>query len=695
MENSVKPNPPLRVALIACVLLGACLLFQLEPLAGKIITPRFGGTAGTWSVCLLFFQLAVLGGYGLTWAFSRLDSRHQIQTFVALALTSLVWCNVPEPSFWRYQGGDPALEVLGQLLEKLALPSLFLASISGTMQVWYRRARLGDPYPLYAFSNIGSLGALLCYPALVEPALTVTQTLKYWSYGYMALTVLVVLCAVAMWRLCSRSEEREFTEHNSSDIEKDPDDAGAGAVGTFVWWVFLSAAGTLVLMSYTAYMTADIAPIPLLWVLPLAVYLLSFVLVFSGKKFYRPLLFSNIWIYIALFEPSLFAKHGPFPRIISCLLLIFLMCMICHGELAAAKPNPRRLPAYYFALSLGGVLAGAFVALIAPLLFQYDGERIIAIAMVIYITFAIVHHHRETLGRSTLASYASLSISSSGLLVLTLTALNPPHLVERARNFYSAVLVTSSSTKKELIHGRILHGEQSKLPGKAREPSSYYKGAVGLMDSFLRTQIQGSVPASLDIATIGLGTGTMASYGRRGDYVTFFELDPKIYSIAQRHFTYLADSPAHVKVELGDGRSLFEKLPPDVRYDWIFVDAFNGDAVPMHLLTKEAIATYKRHLKPNGILVFHVTNKYLSLPQPVAETARANAMVAVLLESPEHYRYVIVAQNPDVLSKLYAHTVEAGAKFGKNKFLDLPSEKSPKPWTDDYADVFGAFRLNP
>lgn len=667
--------------MVLIVLLGACLLFQLEPLAGKIITPRFGGTAGTWSVCLLFFQMVILAGYGLTWQMSKLSSRFQIITYIVLGLLTLGWSQIPQPGAWINNGGEPGLEALKLLLKNVALPAIFLASLSGTMQVWYRRAKLGDPYPLYAMSNAGSLLALLSYPLLVEPGFTVRATLQLWSIAYCCLILLVPVAAIRVWK----------SDTGTAPASPVPAPPGEGKVSPSIltWWIMLSTAGSLVLMSYTAYITSDVAPVPLLWVIPLSIYLLTFILVFSGRAFYRPVLFTHIWLFVACLEPVL-GMEKALLRLVIDMVLVFLMCMICHGELAASKPDPKNLPVFYLSMSLGGVIAGIFAALVAPVLFDFEIERFVALGLVAYITFVAVHHRQLFLRGSVTATYLALATPFIGLVPISYFQVHREDTVQRIRNFYSAVVIVNEDDKIKLLHGHILHGEQFAIPSRSNTPTTYYKEPIKLIDDFLRHE-GGSTP--MDIAAVGLGTGTLATYGRAGDTMTFFELDPKIKEIANKWFSFLKQSKARVGVTLGDGRTSIEALPGDVKFNLLFVDAFNGDAIPLHLLTREAMQTYSRHLKPNGLLVFHLTNKYIRLPRPVAETARAAALKPILLQTEDSlYRYLVVAQDPGLISRFYGYATEHRKEFPALELKDTPQQQGDRCWTDDFANIISAFR---
>lgn len=691
---------PTGLLLCAIVAGGACLLFQLEPLAGKIITPRFGGTAGTWSVCLLFFQLVVLGGYGLTWALSILPARKQLVVYTVLALTSLCFSRVPLPAEWVATGGDPGQDVLALLVRHLAVPALFLSTISGTMQVWYRRCKIGDPYPLYAVSNVGSLAALLAYPAIVEPSFGVCTTVQWWSLCYGILVALVVASVLVVWRAVTTV----VTGGSPEEPPEPKDEAGSPPISSrqMVWWTFLSMSGSFVLMSYTSFITSDIAPVPMLWVLPLSIYLLSFVLVFSSFSLFRNRLFNYLWLYVALVEPII-GSVKPVFRLYTSLLLVFMMCMVCHGELSASRPHPERLPVFYFCLSLGGVIAGVFVALVAPSVFSCELERLLALVMVLVVTVITLYRRKLYLGKRTnaagteveaklskssmISSYVLIAIPAVAVLILNFIQIEQEDVVARVRNFYSAVTVQRNSQKTKLIHGRILHGEQFLDARLANKPTSYYKTPVRLLDDFLRQQ---SANKLLNVACIGLGTGTLAVYGRTGDRFTFFELDPKIERIANTWFSYLNQSKARIEVKLGDGRTTLDQLPSQ-GFDLLFVDAFNGDAIPLHLLTKEAMVIYRKHLKPGGIIVFHVTNKYINLPPPIAATGKIAGLCPMLLETRDpNFRYLILAQDQSVVSKLYGYACEKRNDYPELEFADTLTEAAP--WTDDFANILSAFR---
>jgi hypothetical protein len=675
-RNQTRPSA-LKYIFILATFLGAFLMFQLEPLAGKILTPRFGGTASIWSVCLLFFQVMVLGGYGLTVGLSHLRPRMQQLAYGVLLCASLAWAAIPPASYWINPAGntDPAWQVLVLLVKNLGIPCLILASVSGMMQVWYRGNGLGNPYPLYSISNVGSLGSLLAYPILFEPNLTITHTLSIWKWTYGALIVLMVAGSIF-----SRLKTQQAELPSASET---PDTDG---IRQWPSWIFLSMCGSLVLMTSTAYITSDIAPVPLLWVLPLAVYLLTFVLVFAGDRYYRPGVFTYSWMAIACAEQWL-GENGSLARVGLNLALVFLMCMVCHGELAASKPHPKHLPLFYFCLSLGGAIGGILVAFAAPMLLPCDVDRWIVVAMVAILS-ALVMVKRKLFGPFKATGYTLVIMMWCILVFDGCYYLNPMGLVHRERNFYGAVEVRKSKETISLFHGKILHGRQFLDPEDADVPTTYYGHAISLLDDYAREPDDHPVTYGV----VGLGTGTMAAYGQEGDEIDYFELDPKIKRIALKYFTFISHSKAKVNITLGDGRAQLQQWSGK-HFDLLLVDAFNGDAVPLHLLTVEALEIYMNNMKPDGLVVFHLTNRYANLVPPVAKAGEKLGLSSLLVTVPNHrWKYLVLTRRAETIESLRKYCHAHAADYPDVSWEDPPVKKGSKCWTDDFANVFSALQ---
>lgn len=836
-------------------------MFALEPLTGKIVTPRFGGTAAVWSTCLFFYQFAVLCGYALTYFLSRLSFKKYISIYAVIVLVSLLWMRLPVPEQWRPAGkGDPVWELLCLLVLNVGVPSVLLSSVSGTMQVWYRNMNLGNPYPLYSVSNVGSLGALLAYPLLIEPGLTVGETLWWWGGGYFVLvagllssawiardtfisspqetddradsqsvgadadsTASAAVSATTKSIVSGTGKERRsdqgerkgdalatedtktiaaddyaaaaegqaqaLTNTTEGDIQVPTDNvsppeqankasggiaANATAIpSTFklgkkekrktrkeqailkavpeasaveasepnpeekivdevaqpiapvtkenphrserlarfkaeqnappetakpsrfgrqkqvLIWIVLSMLGSLVLLTHTAYITSDIAPVPLLWIAPLAIYLITFILVFASSIFYRPMLFIYLWPILTIVEMFI-GDHYLAARIGINLLNVFLLCMICHGELALAKPPAKDLALYWLCTSVGGVLGGLLVSVAAPLVFDFYLERQLTFICMIVVCFLVILKRKVFLFGYKPITYTWVGWSALTLILLQVgESIRTEEYVHRERNFYGSVrVVKRGETGRALLNGQVLHGEQVLTPDMEGVPLSYYQLPIAFVDTYLRYRSHG---APLNYAVVGLGVGTIAAYGRTGDRIDFFEIDRKIEEIAKKYFTYLSKSKGHVEVLLGDARATFQQLPNDKQYDLIVIDAFNGDAIPLHLCTEEAIRIYMAHLKQDGLLLFHVSNRYIRLKPPIASSARKLGLQPLAMDD-GHSVYLILVRKQEEIAALKKVRVENKELLEALTLTDEPPS-SAKGWTDDFADLVRYFKI--
>ncbi|MBK8189584.1 MAG: fused MFS/spermidine synthase [Vampirovibrionales bacterium] len=598
------------------VFVGAFLLFLIQPAVGKIVTPQYGGVAQAWCVCLLFFQIALLVGYGLSYGLSRLPLRAQGATYLILMTLTALTIQIPTGEAWSpADWNQPIPSLLGKLALTLAAPCALLATVSATMQNWFARLNLGNPYPLYALSNIGSMSALIAYPTLLEQTQTLGQTIRLFEVGYWLLAALAITIAMVLiiWGKSACAVDGNNT--GASDVSQ----TAANKPLTFkaiAWWLLLSAFGVILFMSFTSHATHTIAPVPLLWIAPLGLYLLSFIVCFGWPGLYR----RRVWMILAqaFFIAFIVSSLEVGITLMLGAAALFSLCMVCHGELYARRPEAHQLTLFYLMLSIGGAIGGCLVSLGAPLLLPGDQEFfLIVLAMaflMLYLTCASDRQHTVVKWLSTIASAVTV------IFMVILLGWSSQHkgqeVVRAERNFYGSVHVALGPGRRylDLGNGRILHGRQMIDPTSRRflmTPTLYYAPdtAVGLSESFLRERRQAE---PLKIGVIGLGTGTIAAYGRKGDAITFYEIDPKIRDIAQRQFGFLKNSQARVTVLMGDGRLTLKKQVPQ-QYDLLVVDAFSGDSIPIHLLTREAIQVYRRHLKPDGLLLMHITNQYLDL----------------------------------------------------------------------------------
>lgn len=688
----------------ATIFLSAFLLFLVQPVIGKIILPWFGGSAGVWAACLLYFQASLLVGYAYAHGLRRLlPVRVQVRVHLLLLAISIALLPILPSPQWRQPGHlDPAIRILALLATTIGLPYLLVCSTSPLLQAWYAALKPGSsPYRLYALSNLGSMLGLLAFPLLVEPHLTSRTQAWDWSGAYIAFAV---LCGVAGWyasrkQVANLQQPAGETVKESQNSSQTADYGAKPRFGTQLLWVTLAACGSALMMSVTSYLSQNLAPIPLLWILPLGLYLLSFVLCFDADVIYQR------WIWI----PAMLAGLGfmvwtmyynggttnlklGIPYMLGGL---FLCCMVCHGELARHKPAPRFLTYFYLLVSAGGVLGGFFVAIIAPRIFRTYLELPVWMLLCTLLVWGMVwkaiseqHWIVRVLLRGGLGGFAVVMAAYMAIHQHRSDA----RFYLQVRNFYGALQVRDMETGdddgrvRSLQHGTIEHGAQLLDPKDRHEPTLYYVRSSGV-GMALRYE---EAHSGIRVGAIGLGAGVLASYCRIGDEYQFYEINPAVVKIANNEFTFLRDCHGKAQVFLGDARLTLESQPAQ-DFDVLAVDAFSGDAIPIHLITREAFIEYFRHLKRNGILAIHVSNKYLDLV-PIVERIAADlhkTSIAVYDTGtgsyPSESDWVLVATNPQIFDDrmFEADTVE-------------PAGVDPKAalWTDDFSNVLQILDLS-
>lgn len=669
------------------IFLSAFLLFQVQPMIAKMILPWFGGTAAVWATCLLFFQTTLLLGYAYSHGLiRRLKPRQQWMLHATLLLICLALLPVlPNPAWKPVTPDAPIFRILGLLAATIGLPYFMLSTTGPLIQAWYVQSHPGSiPYRLFALSNLGSMAALLSYPPLVEPLLTLRQQAWTWSIAF---AVFALFCIFTGWK----SYRGAVAAAETPAEEPAP---AHPARSSYLLWIALAAGPSMLLLSLTTHMSMDLAPIPFLWILPLTLYLLTFILCFDAEGWYR-----RVWFLAALpFALGVLAwlsSLGPTdrPGLRLCLVLyslsFFLICMVCHGELARLKPHPRFLTGFFLMVSIGGATGGVFVALIAPTLFNASYELPISIALCGLLAAAILFLDKDWPFRRELLGWPSIAVFTLAAALVGFLARDMRDLVKGSlvvtRNFYGELRVNQYNGfydwdgYRSLVHGAINHGEEYTHPARRKEVATYYCPDTGLglvMGSRNIADLQ-------RVAIIGLGTGTVAGYSRMGDLYRFYEINPTVPKIANEDFWYLKTAEGAIDIVLGDARLSLEREAPQ-NYDTIAVDAFSSDSIPVHLLTREAIALYFRHLKPNGILAVHISNRFIDLA-PVLERA-ATAL---------HKRAVLVESDDDSEEKCFSTTWVLLAS--DPKIFDAPQYKSAQPltpapwlrtWTDDYSNIF-------
>jgi len=670
-------NPASRaLALIYSFTVGlsAFLLFLVEPLFAKIILPWFGGSAAVWTVCLVFFQSALLLGYFYAdLCTRRLRPRRQVPLHIALLALSLPLLPLSPGSFWRPgPGEDPSWRILGLLTAAIGLPYVLLSTTSPLVQSWCsRRLPKSDPYRLFALSNLASLAALLSYPFLIEPRSSTHVQSLAWSAGF---ALFVAVCVLAAWSNRSSVYAQPLVEEM---------DGGKPGWRMLALWIALAACGSMLLLTITNHLSQNVAPVPLLWVLPLSLYLLTFALAFSRRSFYP----RSIWMRLLAVTLGAIGYAIHDPRTVEAIQIsvplfcggLFVCCLFCHGELSRLKPRTAHLTSFYLMLALGGALGAIFVGLVAPHIFSNLYE--FPLTLLFTALLALITMWRE--GWAARALWAVAAAAMAIVVVVNVRGYEENSLV-MVRSFYGALRVTQTrdigpQQARMLYHGTIRHGAQFLLPPKREEPTAYYS-----RDSGIGFALRYCCDGPKRVGVLGLGVGTLAAYGRRGDYFRFYEINPQVVSIAQNVFTYLRESPARIDITLGDARLSLERETPQ-RFDVLAIDAFSGDAIPVHLLTREAMAIYFRHLKPDGILAFHTSNSYLQLAPVVKQLANSFGYPARMIENePDEDNlvstadWVLVTRNQQFLN---LPIIERGQQP-----VHIPADL--RPWTDDYNNLF-------
>jgi hypothetical protein len=690
--------------------LSAYLLFLVQPLIGKYILPWFGGTPAVWTTCMLFFLTLLLGGYSYAHALaSRLPLRRQAQLHLFLAAATLLLLPiVPSPAWKPMDGQSPILRILCLLLVSIGAPYFILSSTSPLLQSWFSRTRSGaSPYRLYSLSNFGSLLAIIMYPFLVEPALSLTRQAAIWSWSYAAFVFMCVLLSLGVQRASER-ETRAQGGAGGAALHGEP----RPNPGSRILWLALTACSSLMLLATTNEICQDVAVVPLLWVLPLALYLLSFILCFQHERLYwRPLFVPGLAAAIAW---TCFILYGGVfvnlrLQILSYSLTLFASCMVCHGELVRLKPGPRYLTSFYLMIAGGGALGGVLTTLAAPYLFKDLWEYHAGLLATAVLTLIVLFRDSKGplyLGRPA-AVWAGLYLSVAALaFALTMQIRQSmENSVETARNFFGVLRVLDSDKDNPalrhltLMHGRIDHGFQYLDQEKRYWPTSYFgpDSGVGLAITLHPRRWAGDYQQrNLRIGVVGLGTGTLATYGAGRDYIRFYEINPEVVRLSDKYFTYRKDSSARIDVVLGDARVSMERErqrhEPQM-FDVLAVDAFSGDAIPVHLLTRECFQIYSYHLKEDGILAVHISNRYFDLSPVVRNMATLNPkheLQALWIDDPGNE-----AQGTDATDWVLLTSNEQFLASPDIKKVIHPWDNPvppPQLWTDDYTNLFRLMR---
>ena len=664
------------------VFLSAFLLFQIQPIIAKMILPWFGGASSVWSVCLVFFQAELLLGYLYVHLLHEsLSPRRQNLLHATLLVLSLATLPVVANPTWAATLESPTWGVLVVLAAAVGMPYLLLSTTGPLMQAWYARSfATVMPYRLYALSNLASMLALLSYPVLVEPYFPVRDQALGWSAAYV---VFVLVCLASTWLSWQRAAREEIRSTTTSDEPAPPP-----AWGECLLWVGLAMTASILLLAMTRQLTQDIAPVPFLWVLPLSIYLLSFILCFDAPRYYyRPGFLLALPLAFLAVDRVLTGSSLPVPILVALLALsLFVFCMVCHGELVRRRPAVRRLTLFYLMLSIGGALGGTFVGLLAPAIFNAYFE--LPIGLFLCAALVIVVLWRDLQPRWRWLLLAALLVYGYRLGDISVDYVKEYRRV--LRNFYGQLRVIDVSDgelgiKRKMVHGVIYHGEQFLSPQLRRRPTAYFCELSGIGQTFLG--LAGDQP--LKIGVLGLGVGTLASYGRSGDEMRIYEINEQVLDLARSEFTYLADSAARIVPVLGDARLMLEREPTQ-NFDLLVMDAFSGDSVPTHLLTIEAMEGYFRHLKRDGVLAVNISNRYLDLRPVVAAAAQRLGRTALIIEArPDPgdrfclYSVWVLIVTPEGLARLPEEMRNAERLVPRQGFSE---------WTDGFSNLLGILK---
>jgi spermidine synthase/MFS family permease len=681
----------------ATILLSSFLLFLVQPIIAKQILPWFGGTSAVWTTCLVFFQIALLAGYAYAHLVStRLAPRRQTWLHLALLAASLACLPIIPSLALKPEGDtDAALRILLLLALTIGLPYFMLSSTGPLLQSWVAH-RLPEKtvYRLFALSNFGSLVGLLAYPFAIEPFLSTSAQSWVWSAGY---ALFVVCCAASAWRARTRSDAPHELAASGAPVTGLGRTAAGPAprIADYALWLAFAALGSVMLLASTSHITQNVASVPFLWVLPLSLYLFSFVVAFEGRRgrgwYEQRWWMAPVLVALVLMAAALSASKGVLDVAVAVPLYtlgLFLAAVFCNGELARAKPAPRYLTHFYLSLSAGGALGGLFVGLVAPRLFSAYYELPLALVLLAVMAVLVTRSRKFLIGPALVTLAATLWFGAEYVQFMR------SDVVYMHRNFYGTLRVREQGAGewqvRRLLHGVILHGEQPTHAPDSNEPGTYYARTSGVGRAIELKQAAGPVR----IGVVGLGVGTLTAYGRPQDTIRFYELDPDVLAMARTHFSYLPRSLAAQEFVIGDARlSLERELAAGTpqRYDVLVIDAFSSDSIPVHLITREAIELYMRHLAPGGILAVHISNRFLDLEPVLARIGEATGLATrVVHDEPGtaghafKTDWVLFAADPATLAApLLAVSEPAQAKAGQSL------------WTDQFNNLLEVLKSQP
>lgn len=691
------------------VLVGAFLLFSIQPIAGKMLLPRLGGSTSVWSATLLFFMGVLLLGYVYAYILSRLRISAQIivHAIVLLGVSLSVVINAIDgrlllkETAYAAVGDAPFLYIFRFLAVQIGAPCLLLSATSTLLQVWFGTMPSGrTPYRLYASSNAGSLAAIAAYPFVIEPYLPLSWQMQTWSAVFMAYAVGMLLCMIYAFTTIKRTTH--VLDSVSTSIR--PGSRSMQGFARVLCWIGLPALASFQLVTTTAEITQGIAAVPFFWLVPLALYLLSYILCFSGERWYGRMpwtsaLFGGIFFSIVIWTHMLISVSVLYELAIYSAIL-FCLCMVCHGELYRARPDSRFIAGFYMASALGGALGGFLGSVVSPMVFTrglWEFPFGLLMGGILGGTLFV----RSVRDLFSLKKRRILQYAVAAALVLpfiiTVADKRPSQLIEATRNFYGVLNIrraAETNSGKSVItldNGRILHGNQFVESAYARTPTTYYgfESGAGLA---LRFNPQGAQGKPVRVGVIGLGTGTLAAYCREKDYFRFYELNPEVIKMARKHFSYLSSCRGSLDIIEGDARVALEEERRSGAlhgFDVLLVDAFTDDAIPAHLLTREALALYADHLNAeHGLLGIHISNHYLNLAPLVGALARDAGWESILIDSPGEAVSGGVGSEWVLLTRDKAFFKTSPFRKYTSPFVDNETSL----WTDEYSSIFEVLR---
>ncbi len=733
-------SPVRRTLFVATILTGSFLLFLVQPMVARMALPQLGGAPNVWNSAMLVYQALLLAGYAYAHRLSRLPLRRQAAIHIGLLLVAALTLPIAIANLAPPRAGNEAWWVPLLFFASVG-PVFFLVSAQAPlMQRWFAvHPDAGEPWALYAASNLGSFAGLLAYPLLAEPFLRVPAQSLMWSAGYGLLIVMIALAAKARWHAVVSLEPAPEGQAATAPTE---------AVGArrILHWIALAAVPSGLLLSTTTHLTTDIVAMPLLWVIPLGVYLLSFVAAFSERReFARAMTSAAPWIMLLTGGMAMSSRStGTMAPALGSVVLLFVVAVALHARMYALRPRASQLTLFYLAMSAGGALGGLFTALIAPLVFDWVWEHpLLVLAAALLMPLPALYDWRRLpgldpglarIGAAILVAiglflavqlldlplgaeagldrlWLTFGIAVVGVLLVPwrwlfvglllalmlaqggLDTLNTSLNGMRSRSYFGIYTVREypASQLRTLAHGSTLHGQQSTDPARAREPMSYYGRGSGAAIAF--GQAQALYGQNARIGIVGLGTGTLACYKQPGEDWRFFEIDPAVLRFSRdRTFSFVADCAPDAKVSIGDARIGLARMPP-ASFDMLAVDAFSSDAIPLHLLTDEAFGIYFRALAPRGLLVVHISNRFIELEPVLAALARKRGLTVAKRDDNPSDRTTLTPSTWVALSRDPA-MVAALAKAQPDKTWGAMMPPSKQIWTDDHASILPFIRWN-